>query len=287
MKIASHLLQQLHGFWKSVGEDVYYFFFEDKVALISQKSQPFAGEFDYIVEPLNKDHPDSEFDRLIFRDENCRQIMVYFKIVGHRLTLIEGSGKGKKYSKVTDLNLAPKLPPRSPKIKVDIPGVGTVTADRNTGDFVSEPLAVLGMQKSKIRFEKMDPLVNLTEYAKVALNFLNSASSTLKMCVPFIYNYYRDVLESSDDDEKVKIRDPDTVFQYVQFNEISILRRKQDGLLYVLICCDCDWEMEHGLQIVLKGGKDVTMVGRYSGHLSNADAYGDKKLENIVYRKSD
>ena len=281
--IGSHMLKQLHGFWKRVGEDVYYFFFEDKVAYVSQKSQPMAGEFDYIVEPLNKDHPDSEFDRLIFRDENNRQIMVYFKIVGQRLTLIEGSCNGKKYSKVTDLNLAPKLLPRSPKNNVNIPGFGTVTADRSTGDFVSEPIAILDMQKSRIRFEKMD----LEEYAHVALNFVNSASSELKMCVPFIYDYYRDVVQSTDDDEKVKIKDPDTVFQYIRINETSIVRRKKDGLLYVLICCDCDWEIEHGLQIVMKDGKDVTMVGSYSGHLSNADAYGDQRLENVVYRKSD
>ena len=57
-----------------------------------------------------------------------------------------------------------------------------------------------------------------------------------------------------------------------------------DRAAYVSLECGCDWEEEHGLQIVFKEGLHVNMVGQYDGHLTNADAYGDGRLENVIYR---
>lgn len=48
----------------------------------------------------------------------------------------------------------------------------------------------------------------------------------------------------------------------------------------------CDWETEHGLQIVFKQGLKINKLGPFDGHLTNSDAYADKKLENVVYRPS-
>jgi hypothetical protein len=57
-----------------------------------------------------------------------------------------------------------------------------------------------------------------------------------------------------------------------------------DKGVYVSIECNCDWEPEHGLQIVLKNGSEVTKVGPYDGHLTNSDAYADSTLEGVVYK---
>ena len=50
-----------------------------------------------------------------------------------------------------------------------------------------------------------------------------------------------------------------------------------------LIECGCDWEPEHGLELVLEDGARVTKVGPYDGHLTNAAAYADPTLESVVY----
>ena len=47
--------------------------------------------------------------------------------------------------------------------------------------------------------------------------------------------------------------------------------------------CGCDWEGEHGLQIVFKDGLVVNKVGAFDGHVTNSDAYGDPGLEDVVY----
>jgi hypothetical protein len=47
--------------------------------------------------------------------------------------------------------------------------------------------------------------------------------------------------------------------------------------------CECDWEPEHGLQIVVRHGASVTKVGQFDGHLTNAADYARDDLEGIVY----
>ena len=56
-----------------------------------------------------------------------------------------------------------------------------------------------------------------------------------------------------------------------------------DELVYISLACSCEWEQEHGLQIVFKQGLYINKVGPYNGHLTNSDAYGNDKLENVIY----
>jgi len=37
--------------------------------------------------------------------------------------------------------------------------------------------------------------------------------------------------------------------------------------VYFSIEGNCDWEEEHGLQLVFRDGTEVTKVGQYDGHL--------------------
>lgn len=55
-----------------------------------------------------------------------------------------------------------------------------------------------------------------------------------------------------------------------------------DGI-YFSLECNCDGEPEHGLQLVIRDGLTVSKVGSFDGHLTNADAYGDRSLAGIVY----
>ena len=40
------------------------------------------------------------------------------------------------------------------------------------------------------------------------------------------------------------------------------------------MACECEWEQEHGLQLVFRQGKKLTRVSDQDGHLTKADAYG-------------
>ena len=45
----------------------------------------------------------------------------------------------------------------------------------------------------------------------------------------------------------------------------------------------CDWEDEHGLEIVIKNGLTVCKVEQFDGHFTNGHAYGKKKWDKVIY----
>ncbi len=64
------------------------------------------------------------------------------------------------------------------------------------------------------------------------------------------------------------------VWQHVQPSGISISRRdRRDCAMYVVIGANCDWEVEHGLQIVYRRGSELVRVSDQDGHLTHTDAY--------------
>jgi hypothetical protein len=47
------------------------------------------------------------------------------------------------------------------------------------------------------------------------------------------------------------------------------VKNPEDNDFYASYECNCDWEGEHGLCIVLKNGLAITRVGKFDGHLTN------------------
>jgi hypothetical protein len=85
----------------------------------------------------------------------------------------------------------------------------------------------------------------------------------------------------------IELRKPSDVWKHVRLGfEFAVSRRDdgdaEDGV-YFSLGCNCDWEQEHGLQLVIRDGRAVTKVGPFDGHVTNADAYDDPKLVGVVY----
>jgi hypothetical protein len=59
--------------------------------------------------------------------------------------------------------------------------------------------------------------------------------------------------------------------------------RRRGRQAHVSVECECDWEPEHGLQIVVRDGAAVTKVGPFDGHLTNAAAYANDALHDVIY----
>jgi hypothetical protein len=81
------------------------------------------------------------------------------------------------------------------------------------------------------------------------------------------------------------IDSPRDVWKHVKFGDEPIVTRRAygDHGVYVSLECNCDWEIEHGLQIVFKNGLKVNKIGPYDGHLTNSDAYARNDLEDAIY----
>jgi hypothetical protein len=173
---------------------------------------------------------------------------------------------------------------------VQIPGLGEVVEDE-PGWHRSEPLAVplLGGAPCTFLVEEYDGDERQEDFHEAIRAFLAVDSSALTAAAPSIFAYYVDVkneVAANTPDWAVEINGPDDALNHIQLgNEPTVSRDEYgDRHVYVSLECECDWEPEHGLQIVFRDGRTVTRVGPYDGHLTNAAAYADDTLDGVVYR---
>lgn len=92
---------------------------------------------------------------------------------------------------------------------------------------------------------------------------------------PYVYKNYLRIADVADDkDLGCRIDSDAEVWSHVRPSELFVSRRsRRDGAIYVQITADCDWEPEHGLQIVYRRGSELSRVSDLDGHLTHSDAY--------------
>lgn len=174
-----------------------------------------------------------------------------------------------------------------------IPGLGPVVADDEPGSYRSAPVAVPVLDGTPCRFllEDYQDDPRPAEFHQAIGAFLALDPSALTAAAPAIFDYYRDVVRHYADHPEwafhVEIDGPDEVLGHVQFGDEPIVSRDWDGTerVHISVECECAWEPEHGLQIVFRDGRAVTRVGPVDGHLSNATAHGDERLDGVVYHR--
>jgi hypothetical protein len=175
---------------------------------------------------------------------------------------------------------------------VQIPGLGTVVEDADVGWYRSAPMsvAVLGGTACRFVVDGYDDDPAQEDFHAAIHAFLALDPSALDAAASSIYAHYRDVMDGvladGDDQWYVEIEGPHHVLDHVRLgNEPTVSRDPHgDQHVYVSVECGCDWEPEHGLQIVFRDGATVTKVGPYDGHLTNSAAYNDSQLDGVVYR---
>ena len=145
-------------------------------------------------------------------------------------------------------------------------------------------------EKLKIIFTDFIPesdLENIGEWDNALKLFLENSDSDRIKLSHLVYKNCTDFLkmvEFNEADQHLrKIKNKNKIWDYVQPNEIYISRRPyQDKDIYVNINCECDWEQEHGLQLVFKQGKKITRISQIDGHLTEADAYDKPDCEDTL-----
>jgi hypothetical protein len=171
---------------------------------------------------------------------------------------------------------------------MDIPGLGVVEKDDDWYRSKPIPVPVLGNKRCRIIVEGYDEDRKKQEFHTAIATFLSIPPSVLEDAARYVFQYYEacKALWGPDDKQFVKIKSPASVFRHVRLGREPVVTRRAygDKGIYVSLECGCDWEEEHGLQIVFKKGLRVNKVGPYDGHLTNSDAYDSKKLEDVIYR---
>ena len=173
---------------------------------------------------------------------------------------------------------------------MEIPGLGTVTKENDDDFHGSHPISVpvLGGKLCRIIVEGYVDDPNKGDFHVAIANFLSIGPSVLRDVDSEVFRYYKDANDgcwNPGDDEYIVIGSPTDVWDHVRFGDEPVVKRRyyRDKAVYISLECNCDWEPEHGLQIVFKNGLRVNKIGGYDGHLTNSDTYGDESLEDVIY----
>ena len=91
----------------------------------------------------------------------------------------------------------------------------------------------------------------------------------------YVYKNYLRIVEIADEaDIGCRIDSGADVWEHVHPSEVFVSRRsRRDRAIYVQVNAECDWEPEHGLQLVYRRGSELTRVSDQDGHLTHTDAY--------------
>ena len=121
-------------------------------------------------------------------------------------------------------------------------------------------------------------------------NFLGMTIDDRNLISQKVYRNCMDFLDTIDfdepDDDLRKITAVNDIWNFVYPAEIYLSRRnRRDKDIYLSIDCDCEWEQEHGLQLVFRQGKKLTRISARDGHLTDADAYDKPDDEDELLSK--
>jgi hypothetical protein len=172
---------------------------------------------------------------------------------------------------------------------MEIPLLGTLTKDSRLDWYYSNaiPVGVLGNKPCRFVLDRYVEDQNKEELHTAIANFLSIDASVLSAATPHVFQYYKECNANwtPEDDEFLTIKSADQVWAHVRIGNKPIVSRRRygDKGIYISLECNCDWEEEHGLQIVFKNGSTINKVGPCDGHLTNSDAYADDALEDVIY----
>ena len=141
-------------------------------------------------------------------------------------------------------------------------------------------------KKLKITFTDLNPSQDLTfiQDADIALrSFLEKRVTNRLTISDAIFKNCMDFLKAVEYDEADKmlwdIQYKEEIWNFVYPENIYVSRSDAD--IYINAICECEWEHEHGLQLVFFKGIKLTRVSSQDGHLTESEAYNINENELI------
>ena len=113
------------------------------------------------------------------------------------------------------------------------------------------------------------------EVATAIASFLRLGPESRSAASPYVYDNYKFIAESADEEDLgFRINSADEVWEHVYPTDIHVSRRRRrDKAIYVQVAAECDWDLEHALQLVYRRGFELSRVSDQDGHLTHTDAY--------------
>jgi hypothetical protein len=160
---------------------------------------------------------------------------------------------------------------------ITIPSLGPLSVSEDIEEWlISEPIAVpyfdgLGMtftldgftEESEDEEEiEIDPEVEKA-IEKAVRAFLSLGAKDREAAGESVFQYFRKIVDALGEDQvDVEIASAEEVWEYVEPIEIFVTPGyDDDNAICIVIMAECDWDPEHGLQLVYRNGNEFVGVG--------------------------
>jgi hypothetical protein len=169
---------------------------------------------------------------------------------------------------------------------VHIDKLGELEKDDEFPWFTSERIEIPFLAGERLRFvlERVETDERPEEFTAAIARFLAMTTRDRDHAAPYVFAVYRENLDSFVDEASApQIASPDEVWEHVEATEIRVSRRHcGDKKVYVELKAECDWEEEHGLQLVYREGFQLCRVSEQDGHLTNTEAHGAPATDDRI-----
>jgi len=152
---------------------------------------------------------------------------------------------------------------------IELPGIGAFAVDDDLGGLRSRDQVRVEALRATGAWVIDDPAADPDVVVPAMRRFLELTPSAAAEATPYVWAYYQDCVSTGWAPDVVIAR-PDDVWQHVRMPD-EFLVLVDDDVAYVSLECGCDWEVEHGLNLVFRDGDRISKVGQYDGHLHHVD----------------
>lgn len=141
-----------------------------------------------------------------------------------------------------------------------VKGLGEMRRYPDIPDWLcSEPVKVEVFEGKLVPFiiEEVD-LVSSRELIESAVaNFLGLNAGRREGITALAYKNYQ-----ASDPPPLEVKDPSEIWRYIYPREVFVKQGPEDKNFYIVVSGDCEWEIEHGLEMVFKYGDQIVSVGQ-------------------------
>ncbi|WP_251007438.1 DUF6985 domain-containing protein [Tenacibaculum dicentrarchi] len=147
-------------------------------------------------------------------------------------------------------------------------------------------------KKMKITFMDFIP-ENDTEFIKEAdkalKSFLKKSKNDRLLISNLAYENCMEFLNAVEFDDVDKplrdIKDKNKIWKFIYPQDIYVTRSHDKfEIIYLNLACECEWEQEHGLQLLFKEGEKLTRISEQDGHITESDSYENPIIENNEFK---
>ena len=129
------------------------------------------------------------------------------------------------------------------------------------------PFRYFDNKELKIGFVEAEHQPYLDGADKTLENFVSLSSLDKAKHSDIVHHYYSEILKFGYT-KPLDIKMTKDIWNFVTPTEI-IIHWDEDGEFYLCVSCECDWEEEHGMQLVFKDGLTLTRASVRDGHFKD------------------